>query len=84
MTVKMTKRGSREEMLKTFILFCEDETDRTSFKNLKRVTKELEENMNDDEVQGMIDEADRDGDGKKKTRMNSLESWKRLTYSNHW
>ena len=34
-----------------------------SFKNLKRVAKELGENMTDDEIQEMIDEADRDGDG---------------------
>ena len=34
-----------------------------SFKNLKRVAKELGERMTDEERQKMIDEADRDGDG---------------------
>ena len=39
------------------------EQGKISFKNLKRVAKELGENMTDEELQEMIDEADRDGDG---------------------
>merc|ERR1711966_90033 len=63
MTAKMGEKDSREEIIKAFRLFDEDETGRISFKNLKRVARELGETMTDEELQEMVDEADRDGDG---------------------
>jgi Ca2+-binding EF-hand superfamily protein len=63
MAQKILNRDPKDEILKAFRLFDDDETGKISFKNLKRVAKELGERMTDEELQEMIDEADRDGDG---------------------
>ena len=63
MKVKLGDRNAKEETIKAFRLFDDDETGFITFKNLKRVAIELGEDMTDEELQEMIDEADRDGDG---------------------
>ena len=44
-----------------FKLFDDDNSACITFKNLQRVARELGENLTDDELQEMVDEADRDG-----------------------
>ena len=63
MTNKMAEKDSKEEILKVFKLFDDGESGKISFKNLKRVAKEIGENITDEEIREMIDQADSDGDG---------------------
>merc|ERR1712103_17411 len=54
MTGKIGEKDSREDIEKVFKLFDDDNTNKISFRNLARVAEELED---------MINQADRDGDG---------------------
>merc|ERR1711869_91765 len=63
MTHKILNEDPKDDMLKAFRLFDEDQTGSVSFKNLKRVAKETNQSLSEDELQEMFDDADKDGDG---------------------
>merc|ERR1712147_533390 len=63
MAEKMNQKDGKEEMLKGFKLFDDDSTGKISFKNFKRVAKELGESLSGKELEEIIAEADTDGDG---------------------
>jgi len=85
MSGKMSSRDSAEEIQKVFQLFDEDKSGFITFKSLKKICQELGENLTDTDIQEMIDEADRDNDGKisqdeffrimKKRSDNPLDDW---------
>ncbi|CAL6017326.1 Centrin [Hexamita inflata] len=63
LTEKIQQRDPVEEMIKAFQLFDDDNTGKVTLKNLKRVARDLGENISDEELLAMINEFDRDGDG---------------------
>merc|ERR1711883_41817 len=63
MTAKMGEKDTREDIEKVFKLFDDDSSSKITFKNLARVAEELGETIDDEELQDMINQADRDGDG---------------------
>ncbi|XP_026486759.1 uncharacterized protein LOC113393869 isoform X1 [Vanessa tameamea] len=60
---KVMSVDSDGDVMKSFRLFDVDDTGFISFENLKYVTQILAENLTDEEIEEMIDDADKDFDG---------------------
>eukprot|EP00483_Globobulimina_turgida_P000962 UN00964 len=63
MTGRICKADTRDDINKIFRLFDEDNTGYITLRNLKKICQELGEDINDEELKEMIEEADKDGDG---------------------
>ena len=59
--IKLKVKDPHEEMLKMFKLFDDEGSGKITFLNIKRAAQELNENMSDEEITEMINEADRGG-----------------------
>ncbi|KEI38895.1 uncharacterized protein L969DRAFT_50490 [Mixia osmundae IAM 14324] len=62
-TDKMLTRDPLDEIRRAFQLFDDDKTGKIDIRNLRRVAKEIGENLDDDELTAMIEEFDLDQDG---------------------
>lgn len=62
MVAKLGEQDTKEEMLTAFNLFTNG-NGRITLADLKRVARELGESLTDEELQEMIEEADRSGGG---------------------
>ena len=63
MTDKFSERDPREEAILAFDLFDEDKRGKINLKNLKKAVKEINENLDENELKAIIEEFDTDQDG---------------------
>ncbi|KAL4510108.1 hypothetical protein ABPG72_010301 [Tetrahymena utriculariae] len=63
MAPKLGSKDTKEEIERIFQLFDEERQGKISFQNLKKIASEIGEEISDEELYEMIEEADRDGDG---------------------
>ncbi|CAN6226117.1 unnamed protein product [Urochloa humidicola] len=63
MTAKIGERDSKEELTKAFRIIDQDRNGKISNIDIQRIAKELGVNLTLDEIQDMVQEADRNGDG---------------------
>ncbi|KAK7202900.1 putative CDC31-spindle pole body component, centrin [Myxozyma melibiosi] len=63
MSEKISLRDPLDEIRRAFALFDEDQTGKISLRNLRKIAKELNENLEEEELEAMINEFDLDGDG---------------------
>ncbi|RLN35802.1 hypothetical protein C2845_PM03G12970 [Panicum miliaceum] len=63
MTAKIGERDSKEELTKAFRIIDQDRNGKISNIDIQRIAKEVGVNLTLEEIQDMVQEADRNGDG---------------------
>ncbi|XP_076635399.1 uncharacterized protein LOC143348714 [Colletes latitarsis] len=80
MSAKIFEMDAKEEVLRAFRLFDYDNTGKITFKNLQTVARQIGDDVTDEELQEMIDEADVDGDGE----ISQEEFFRIMEKTNHY
>ncbi|CAH2240517.1 jg9841 [Pararge aegeria aegeria] len=86
-TTKIMSVDSDGDIMKSFRLFDMDDTGFISFDNVKRVTQILDIYLTDEEIQEMIDDADKDYDeyNISNFRLTLLKyKWTQIQWMEHW
>ena len=60
---KLPDRDSKEEIAKIFKLFVSPDAEKITLRDLKKIVQDIGETINEDEINDMFQEADRDKDG---------------------
>ncbi|KAJ3109616.1 Centrin-1 [Phlyctochytrium planicorne] len=63
MAAKISEKDMHEEMRKSFKLFDLESRGKIGFRDLKRVAKDIGEDITDEDIQTILEETDKDGDG---------------------
>ena len=63
MTKKYLARNDKDELIQCFKLFKDDQSNKVTTANIKKICRELGETLSDEEIKEMVTEADKDGDG---------------------
>lgn len=64
MTARISENNTEDDLRRVFKLFDEERDNQISVENLKKVARELGEDISDEELNEIIKRADLDGDGK--------------------
>lgn len=62
-TSKFVEVGIKEKLMEVFHIIDQDKNGKISFADIQRIGRELNVNFTENEIQEMVDEADRDRDG---------------------
>lgn len=64
MTARISENNTKEDLERVFKLFDNDRTQEITVENLKRVARQLGEDISDEELKEIVQRADLDGDGR--------------------